>query len=146
MIQSTWSNDEPNVSRNRNKPRFKLVVQIQYRDIDNITEVVEIQVDWGGKSRTSLLKYPREILLNVTKRLYIGSSHTGGKISHNSVISGYTGIVKDGSLYRSQSCFHKKRWWYDWVYFQWQGLDKPLYGRIMMKIVISDCDIIHNMD
>ena len=40
----------------------------------------------------------------------------------------------------------RKDFWYDWAYFQWQGFDKPIPARIMMKIDILDFDIIHNMD
>ena len=92
------------------------------------------------------MNYPREILLKIASRLYIGSPHIGGKISHDSVVKGYTEIEKGGNLYRSHPCFHKRGCWYDWAYFQWHGFDKPIAARIMMIIDLSECDIIHNMD
>ena len=74
------------------KPRSNLVVHIEDSDMDDITEIVEIHVDWGGQPRTQLLNYPREILLKIVSRLYICSPHIGVKISHNSVFDGYTEI------------------------------------------------------
>ena len=79
-------------------------------------------------------------------RLYIGSPHIGGKISHGSVVSSYTEIEKSGNYYRSHPCFHKTWYWYDWAYSQWQGFDKPIASRIKMIIDLSYCDIIHNMN
>ena len=45
MIQTNTINCETNVSRSRTKPRLKLVDQIEDSDIDDITEVVEVNVD-----------------------------------------------------------------------------------------------------
>ena len=45
-------NDKTNVSRSRINPRFKLVDHIEDNDIDDITEVVEVHVDWDSPSRT----------------------------------------------------------------------------------------------
>ena len=70
-IQTNTINCETNVSRSRIKPRFKLVVHIEDSDTDDITEAVEVHVDWGDQSRTPLLNYPREILLKIVSRLYI---------------------------------------------------------------------------
>ena len=117
MIQTNTIDGGIHVFRGRIKSRFKLVVQIDNSDIDDITEVVEVHVDWGGKSRTPLLNYPREILLNIASRLYIGSPHIGGKISHDSVVNGYTEIKKGGNFYRPHPCFHKKGCCYNWAYF-----------------------------
>ena len=108
MIQINTINGEANVSKNRIKPRFKLVVHIDNSDIDDITEVMEVHVDWGGKSHTPLLNYSKEALLKISSRLYIVSPHIRGKISHNSVVNGCTEIEKDDNLYRSHPCFHKK--------------------------------------
>ena len=91
------------------------------------------------------MNYPREILIKIASRLYIGSPYIGGKLSHNLVVKDYTEIKEGGSLYRSHPCFHKKGCWYDWAYFQRHGFDKPIPARIMMIIDLSDCNIIHNM-
>ena len=117
-IQTNKINGETSVPRARIKPRFKLIIQIDNSDIDDITAVVEIHVEWGGQSRTPLLNYPREILLKIASRLYIGYPYISGKISQDSVVNGYTEIEKDSNLYRSHPWFHKKGCWYDWAYFQ----------------------------
>ena len=43
------------------RPRFRLNVKIELSDIQEIPEVVQFHVDWGGMSRTPLLNLPREI-------------------------------------------------------------------------------------
>ena len=100
-IQTNTINGEKNVSRSRIKPRLKLFVRIEDSVIDDITEVVEVHADWGGQLHTTLLNYPREILLKIASRTYIGSIHFGRKISHDSVVSDYTEVEKDGNVYRS---------------------------------------------
>ena len=146
--QQTQAHNNTELTNTRESlyPRFKMKVNIEYNDNDVVGENVNVHIDWGGDSKTPLLNFPNEILKKVAHRLYIGSAHIGGKVSSNSVVMGYTEIMKDGILYRSHPCYAKKGCWYDWAYFNWDGFDKPIAARIMMIIDLSECDIIHTMD
>ena len=57
-----------------------------------------MHADWGGQSKPSLYNFPTDI---EKKRLYIGSSRLGGKVSHDSVVEGYTEIKINGTLISS---------------------------------------------
>ena len=85
-----------------------MTVTIEYNDNDIVAEIVNVHIDWGCLSKAPLLNFPNAILKKITHRLYIGSAHIGGKVSPNSVVRGYTEIIKDGILYRSQPCHTKK--------------------------------------
>ena len=49
MLQTNKINSETNIYRSRIKPKFNLVGHIEKRDINDITEVVEVHVYWGGQ-------------------------------------------------------------------------------------------------
>ena len=127
-------------------PRFKLKVTIEPSDNDDVTEVVSVHVDWGNKSKTPLLNFPREVLKKIAHRLYIGSPHIGGKIAPHSIVHGYTEVVINGNTFRAHPCYSKKGCWYDWAYFKWHGFDVSIPARIIMIIDLSNCDITYEMD
>ena len=90
-------NDKEHTStRESSNPRFKMSVTIEHNDNDIVEEIINVHIDWGGLSKTPLLNFPNEILKKIVHRLYIGSAHIGGKVTHNSVVRGYTDIIKDG--------------------------------------------------
>ena len=134
------------VRHNVAKPRYRLSVEIENIENDNVAEIISMHVDWGGQSKTPLHNFPNDILKKVCKRLYIGSSHLGGKVSHDSVVEGYTEIKINGTLIRSHPCYANKGSWYDWAYFDWEEFDTPIVAKIMMIIDLSNCDIVHDMD
>ena len=127
-------------------PRFKLKVTIEPSDNDDVTEVVSVHVDWGTKSKTPILNFPREVLKKIAHRLYIGSPHIGGKIAPHSIVHGYTEVVINGNTFRAHPCYSKKGCWYDWAYFKWHGFDVSIPARIIMIIDLSNCDITYEMD
>ena len=60
-------------------PRFKLICNIEDNDHDNnMSEDVNVHIDWGGKSKTPVKSYPTHLLKLVASRLYIGSPNLGG--------------------------------------------------------------------
>lgn len=80
------------------------------------------------------------------KRLYIGLPHIGGKLSPNLVVEGYTEIQFNGILFRSHLFYANKGCCYNWTYFEWEGINSLIIGKIMMIIDLSNCDIMHDMD
>ena len=47
-------------SRVESKPRFNLICDIEYGDNnDYVTDEVSVRIDWGGKSKTPLMTFPR---------------------------------------------------------------------------------------
>ena len=52
-------------------PRFKIKVDMEPSDNDDITEVIRVHVDWGNKSKTPPLNFPREVLKTIcTSSIY----------------------------------------------------------------------------
>ena len=144
--QPSMNDKEHTSTRESSNPRFKMSVTIEHNDNDIVEEIINVHIDWGGLSKTPLLNFPNEILKKIAHRLYIGSAHIGGKVTPNSVVRGYTEIIKDGILYRSHPCYTKKGCWYDWAYFNWEGFDTPIAARIIMILDLSECNIVHHMD
>ena len=72
-----------------------------------------MHVDWGGRSNSPLHNFASEILIKVCKRLYIGLSHLGGKVYHDSLVEGYTKIKINDTLIRSHPCYANRGSWYD---------------------------------
>ena len=70
--------------------------------------------------------------MSVANRLFFGIANIGGKISQNSTVKGYTEYRKDGCVNRSHPCYTQSGPWYDWGYFQWNGINKPIAGRLMI--------------
>ena len=96
-------------SRVESKPRFNLIYNIEYGDNDDdMTEEVNVHIDWGGQSKTTLMNLPRELLKKVSCWLFIGSPEIGGKVLPNSIIYGYTEIKHNGIIYIAHSCYKKK--------------------------------------
>ena len=132
----------PNVS----KPRYRLSVDIENIENDNVPEMISMHVDWGDQSKTPLHNIPNGILRKVCKRLYIDSSHLRGKVSHGSTVKGYTEIKINGALIRSHLYYANKGSWFDWAYFDLEEFDTPIVAKIMMIIDLSNYDIVHDMD
>ena len=122
----TNNNGNSLVRHNVAKPRYMLSVEIENIENDNVAEIISMHVDWGGQSKTPLPNFPNDLLKIVCKRLYIGSSHLGGKVSHDSVVKGYTEIKSNGTLIRSHPCYANKGSWYDSAYFDWEECDTPI--------------------
>ena len=79
----------------KSRPRLKLIYEIDYIDNDQeITEEVNINIDWEGSSKTSLLDYSLGILKKIAHRWFIGYPYICGKISPYFSVSGYTEIKK----------------------------------------------------
>ena len=66
-------------------------------------------------------------------------ANIGGKVSHTSIVKGYTEYKNNGCVYRSHPCYSQIGAWYDWGYFQWTGVDKPIASIMMMIIDLSYC-------
>ena len=41
---------------------------------------------------------------------------------------------------------HKVDLWYDWGYFQWTGINKPIASQMMMIFDLSDCELNYDPD
>ena len=67
---------------------------------DNISEEVDVHIDWGGSSKTPLSSYPHDVLWKVAYRLFVGLPTMGGKVLPDSIIHGYTEIKRDGHIFR----------------------------------------------
>lgn len=79
-MQENGINDETNIARSRIKLQFKLNLIIEFTDSGDITEIIQVHIDWGGKSRTPMLNFSREILLKIAYMVYIESPHISGKV------------------------------------------------------------------
>ena len=87
------------------RPRFYVTVNIELLGVHVIPDVVKFHVDSGGISRTPLLNF---LINNIVHCLYLRLSHIGGKVSSTYVVDGYTGINKDGYIFRSHPCYLNK--------------------------------------
>ena len=89
-------------SNNEGKARYKIICHIEENEHDdNMPEDVDIEIDWGGQSKTPFKSYPTHLLKLVASRLFIGSANIGGKIDRNSVVLGLTEININGQIYRT---------------------------------------------
>ena len=77
------------------RPRFRLNVKIKLSNVQDIPEVVQFHVDWGGISIIPLLNFQREILKNISHCLCLGLPNIGGRLSSTSIVEGYTEIEID---------------------------------------------------
>ena len=67
-IQPMTNNNGNNlVSHNVAKPRYKLSVDIENIDNDNVAEISNMYVDWGGQAKTPLHNFPNAILKNYVR-------------------------------------------------------------------------------
>ena len=65
-----------------------------------IQEKVNLHLDWGGQTKTTVKIYPAELLKQVAARLYIGSPNIGGKLTSESLVYGYTEISHNDHIYQ----------------------------------------------
>ena len=128
----------------KTRPRFHLKSSVDNSLSTENENEINVDIDWGGASRTPTHNFPHEILKNLIVRLFIGSPNIGGKVRIGSQIAGYTETKIDSVTYRCHPCYAKKGSWYDWAYFQWEGHDKPIPARMMMILDFSDTDIIYS--
>ena len=129
------------------KPRFTLTCDYcENYDYSDIPNEVNININWGGITRSPLLNFSSVLVNNLAYRLFFGVGNIGGKLMPRSIVNGYTEYRKDGYLYRSHPCYAQSGEWYDWGYFQWTGIDKPIPGRMMMIFDLSDCEIDNTPD
>ena len=79
---------------------FNLIYSVESNDNDNnVVEEVNVHIDWGGLSKTSLSRYPREVLKKIAYRLLIGSPSISVKVTSESIIHRYTEIKLDSHIF-----------------------------------------------
>ena len=125
------------------KPKYHIVTSVETVDenMNLSNDKYNIEIDWGGKARTPVPGHHPSLLSRVVKRLILGTANIGGKVFLNQKIPGYTQIKIDNVIYRSHPNYGNKGEWYDWAYFNWEGIDEPIPGRIMMIIDLTHVDI-----
>ena len=82
------------------RPRYILTCDVTSNEHDvNLAEEIDVNIDWGGQSKTPYQNFPRDVLQKLTHRLFVGSPNIGGRLSTGSKVNGYTELKKDGILY-----------------------------------------------
>ena len=56
---------------------------------DEVSEIVEFNIDWGGISRTPFLNFLKEIMEKLAYCFFLAILHIGRKVVTNSTESGY---------------------------------------------------------
>ena len=107
----------------------------------NTLDAFDVNMDWGGASKTPLHTYSKVLLIRLTSRLFIGTPNIGGKVEPNQVVPGLTTVKVDDVIYRAHPSFSNKGCWYDWAYFDWEGFDDPIVARIMMIVDLTNVEI-----
>ena len=129
------------------KPRFTIMCTIEENEHDNnLPEEVNVQIDWGGQSRTPFKSFQIDLLKKVAARLYIGSPNLGGKVDRHSKVCGYTELHINDQIYRAHPFYASTGPWYDWAYFSWEGLDDTVPAQILMILDLSSCEISYDPD
>ena len=101
-----------------------MIHNIEYNNNDtDIVKNINVHIDWGRTTQTSLLHYPREIFEKIMDHLFIYSPRISGKVLPNLYINGYIEIQNNGNIF----IMHPQFW-------------------IMMIIDLSDCNIIYDID
>jgi len=146
-IQNTPFGRVGNKKSVNDTPRYTLICTIENIENDNdVTEEVNVHIDWGGQSRTPVMSYPQELLKSVAARLYIGSPNIGGKIVCPSTVNGYTGVTLNGNIYRCHPFYGNTGSWYDWAFFRWEGFDCNIPAKILMILDLTECEICEDVD
>ena len=128
--------------------RYKMTVVFEYEaDNPNLSQdTLHVTLNWGGPSKTPLVSYPRELLVRLACRLFIGTANIGGKVRPDQSIPGLTQVKRQGIIYRAHPCHSKKGSWFDWAYFDWGGFDNYIPARILMILDLSDVEIEYDPD
>ena len=128
--------------------RYKMNVEFEYEaDNPNINQdTFTVTLDWGGPTKTPMVSYPREMLVRLAIRLFVGTANIGGKVRPDQSIPGLTQVKRQGVIYRAHPCHSKKGSWYDWAYFDWGGFDSFIPARILMMLDLSNVAIEYEPD
>lgn len=135
--------------------RFYISAQLLYNtegpgDIQHQRDVFNVHLDWGTKEKIPMLNYPEELQKRLFSRLFIGSPNIGGKVAlENGVrinIPCYTQVKVGNTIYRAHPCYSRKGCWYDWAYFEWHGYSKPIVGKILMIVDLTNTPITYSAD
>ena len=133
---------ESSLSRYRMKVTFEDNSDNQEGTMDKISVVI----DWGGPNKTPLLSYPRQLLIRLASRLFVGTPNIGGKVDPDEVVPGLTQVKRNGIIYRAHPCHSKKGSWFDWAYFEWGDVEGKIPGRILMIIDLRKVKILYEPD
>ena len=152
MVNANRIQPRQNISRASNtvcntRPRYTLTCNVISNEHDvNLAEEIDVNIDWGGQSKTPYQNFPNDVLQKLAHRLFVGSPNIGGRLSTESKVKGYTELKKDGVLYRAHPWYKIRGSWYDWGLFNWDGYDDPIPAQIIMMIDLSDCVIYNDVD
>lgn len=102
----------------------------------------ERKLKWDNKAPSR--GFDDNLLRFLANRLWLHDS--GGVISQNSVVNGYTELKYGDDLFRAHPLYRKSAVWNDWAMISWAGGDQLLPARILMFISLKNCEIVANND
>ena len=89
-----------------------------------------------------LIGYDPGLLRYLANRLWLHDS--GGIISQESVVNGFTELRYGDDLFRAHPCYRKGNHWNDWAMIRWEGQRELLPARILMFVSLKNCEILAN--
>jgi hypothetical protein len=102
--------------------------------------------EWKGKKNdlpAHLNAFPEEVTVALGDRLFNHHASYGGRLGDNvSEIHGFCEYRdNEGNIFRSDPQFYKEGEWFDWAFFNWEGLLEPIVGRILIMIDLRNSEI-----
>ena len=73
MIQNNAHNSILRSTNTLSRSRLYLIGRVEPSDKDEVPEIAEFHVNWGGISRTPLLNFPKETMKKIAYCMFLGS-------------------------------------------------------------------------
>ena len=71
------------------RPRYILTCDVTSNEHDeNLAEEIDVNIDWGGQSKTPYQNFPRDVLQKLAHRLFVSSPNIGGRLSTDTKVKG----------------------------------------------------------
>ena len=111
-------------------------------DIDEelVYDILDVECKWR-KGCEPDINFDSGLIAQVAVRLFAGSPNLQGTIDINSQISGFTMFRHNHIIYRAHPCYSGSGPWYDWAYFEWEGLDELIPCKMYMFLDLCECTI-----
>ena len=83
-------------------------MKVETSHVDEIPEIEQNRIDWGGISRTPLLHIPKEMTNKVAYYIFLESPHIGEIVAPKSIVYSCIEIAHDGNLLNANPCLSNK--------------------------------------